>query len=170
MGIFSPWYNNCVSPNCHGSGAREAQIDSPHDNGALSAALYELDEVAGCADRQWVHDYTQRSKDNFVLSGADVGGRRLWRLTPDGTADTVTDPSNIPVTLGQPIPGTNATDTPTLKCTLSFESGVALHANESWAESYGTWIVQPSAAGVVLHCPTVASPIRWPIKIPDGKG
>jgi hypothetical protein len=172
---YNPWWENCVSPRCHAGGAQEAQIDSPHDNGALSAALYELDEVAGCADRRWVRDYWDGSRDSFALSGVDVGGRRLWRFTPDetGVAAGLASgaPASFAVTLGQPIPafpGTNATASPTLPCTLAFESGATLRANRSWAPSVGVWVAQPAAASAFLHCPALSGPIEWPIKGSNG--
>ena len=158
---YNPWFENCANANCAPGLPHEAQIDSPHDNGALSAALYELDEVAGCADRQCIRDDSLRSGDNFALSGVDVGGRRLWRFTPNGTAVERAGPAELAVTLGQPIPGSNAT---ALNCTLAFESGATLRPNASWAESFGVWVAQPAGAGAALRCPTVPRPIPWPIQ------
>ena len=70
------------------------------DNLLLSNALAELTELAGCAERSWVTDCDMRyntsypscltcadptlaAMDSFALTGSDVGGRRLWRLSFD---------------------------------------------------------------------------------------
>ena len=78
------------------------------DNAAMSTILVELDRVAGCAERTPVLDTTSRLADDFILSGTDVGGRRLWRLSLNASSNALRQQGRalaVGVNLGAPLPG-----------------------------------------------------------------
>jgi hypothetical protein len=55
------------------------------DDDAMSASLAELDIVIGCpaAERRWIPDSSLGWGSSFILSGMEVGSRRVaWRFTP----------------------------------------------------------------------------------------
>ena len=91
--LFNPWWRVGILPRL-----------TVEDNRAFSAALTDLDRVAGCHDRSWVVDYGRRYYDDVLLSGMDVGGRRLWRLTLNHSVGQRPDVTGIPIVLGQPLP------------------------------------------------------------------
>ena len=141
-------------------------IDTPDTDAALSAALAELDRLAGCANRSWVKDMSRRSTDSFLLTGLDVGGRRLWRFTPNETTPSSSDasggglgaPPSEQVTLGQPLP-INQT---TARCTMLFVGGERLSGSGD-PGAYGRWYTTP--AGIQLVCPELngGQPLAWPL-------
>ena len=138
----------------------------------MSAVLDELDAVAGCRARSWVVDCQPRladstSLDGFLLTGADIGGRRLWRLSMDGTdpaARVAIDGTTGRLTvrgvrfhLELPQPWT---------CDLRFAKGAVLESQTPRvnATRVGVWITQAAAGATVeVHCPAVRVTLPWPL-------
>ena len=147
--------------NAFPSGLNAALVD----NAAISTVLVELDRVAGCAERKPVVDTTARLADDFILSGMEVGGRRLWRLSLNAS-DAWRQSGNaltVGVNLGAPLP-TGATHA---ACTLSFDGGRQLPTSGEAriATAQGLWVAQPLGSKVHAHCPELAKPsMEWPLK------
>ena len=134
------------------------------DNAAMSTILVELDRVAGCAERTPVLDTTSRLADDFILSGTDVGGRRLWRLSLNASNAWRQQGGALAVgvNLGAPLPGgaTRAT------CTLRFDGGRHLPTSGEarTATAQGLWVAQPLGSKVHVHCPELAEQsMEWPL-------
>ena len=96
------------------------------DHALVSSLLEELTAVAGCEDRAWVVDPAPRYRDDFLLSGMDVGGRSVWRLaaqnmTALAAADGHVRASPVSVCMGAVVRTCVAT-----ACSLVFDHGVVL--------------------------------------------
>ena len=68
----------------------ESGDEGINDNLVFSELLYDLDEVAGFPDKEYIipeemTDWNQR----YILSGMSAGGRNVWRITPDLTTDDI---------------------------------------------------------------------------------
>jgi hypothetical protein len=147
------------------------------DDDAMSASLAELDLVIGCpaAERRWIPDSSLGWGSSFILSGMEVGSRRVaWRFTPslplqmdcitNGVPNNKTkwDPRVLvsyvygSLTLG---PLQIDHDGHLLDdCVIGFEHGAVLdvagHSGTTTsATPFGLWIVQPiSAAAPSVSC------------------
>ena len=149
------------------------------DHKLLSDCLHELDELMGCASRQWIKDdnvNVRASPASFFLSGsvlgtsADPAQTTIWRFTPrlppalDGVPKSHTTVHNMAkAEVGGLIVGPVEHDG--ASCSLRFDGGtvVTSHNDPSSAVApYGLWISQPSGnASVVLSCG--ATSVAWPV-------
>ena len=158
MQFFNPWHDLFACPN-----GLNGRLE---DNALLSSVLDELTDTVGCAKRRWVVDKTPRRRDNFVLSGTDVGtDRRVWRLTPWVRADgDTTDVLRAAVQIGPPLPGFSpTTGNATTACELHFHQAQLLPTGRSKA-SLGSWVVQPQGAQTELVCASAGFRGVWPLR------
>ena len=120
------------------------QRTTADDDAVFSATLGALEAAVGSPNRRWVIDESPRWEDAFQLTGMDVDGTRVWRLTPAGlpkapalttAVDAATgelNVSSVGFAAGQTL----------LSCSLLFSNG---RVRKNAAETpFGLWIVQAS--------------------------
>ena len=172
------------------------------DNLSLSNALAELTELAGCAERSWVTDCDMRyntaypscltcadptlaAMDSFALTGSDVGGRRLWRLSFDAPRSASNaaraDGGGLSVSglsVGKQRPGAGGSSAVGAReCSLWFAQGQVLSPANATGGPHeraegtqpaggtnvvGVWIAQPTSGTVEVRCGE-RSPETWPL-------
>lgn len=149
------------------------------DHKLLSDCLHELDEVMGCASRQWIKDdnvNVRASPASFFLSGsvlgtsADPEQTAIWRFTPrlPPALDGVPRSHTIVRTMAKTEAGgltIGPVEHDGERCSLQFDGGAVVTSisdPSSTMAPYGLWISQPNAnASVVLSCG--ATSMGWPV-------
>lgn len=115
-----------------------------HNNAAITAALRELNEVAGYSDRKTLVRDLETFANHFILSGMYANGRNIWRITPDIAAFGYTSAEAEQYADEAVAAFKIADDPPTFSVAgrvVTFPGGrIVTPIESSWRSRWGYWI------------------------------
>ncbi|HKJ46727.1 MAG TPA: hypothetical protein VJ991_12930 [Balneolales bacterium] len=107
------------------------------DNKILDETIKEFDSIAGYKDKKTLVNKEAWWGDDYVLTGMDAGGNKVWRFTPD--LDLSSNASSTIVQKSGPV------IVQTAKTKITFPQG-SIYTPSNSVSTKGIWITQPDGA------------------------
>jgi len=107
------------------------------DDKYLDSTLKEFDSIAGYKDKKTLVNKEAWWGDDYVLTGMDAGGKKVWRFTPD--VDLSVNASSTIVQKDGPV------IVKTAKTKITFPQG-SIYTPSNPVSTKGIWITQPEGA------------------------